>query len=539
MVLLGSSRRMSKFVRLRRTKLAIRQMLKHVQLLAVIGRVQIPWPEVVRQILETCTLFTTQIDSLLQLGCSVGEQTVVKSLAVQWFMPIGVVALVALATLISVPMGALLRRLPCARCHSFAQVIVQDGDSFIKFVYLIWSIYFATLTGNSLVIFTCRRHPNGALTVILYPELTCGSGEHWRLLAGGCCAVLLYVVLWFVVSRRALKRVSAALKSSCYVDGGPFEFVADGLRLPTIQFGVYSAAKDVLLNMAVVVFSADATSQLFASAAILAVWATVVLLKKPYDMWTSNVAEVWSSAGLAVVLLLTASLGYAIPGSPVLFSATVTSNNDLWLTAILLSTFGVPAVLILFELTVTNFGCVTKTLPARLLPSTRERVRQEVEVFRAKTTATELYDSLHIMDCEEWSAFLWAIGEPHPFVSAQFALDATDGEEVVPRERTTVVVVKKWSRTGSAAFKELSLQDEALRSVITRGRTLRMGSGAPNSDETTMFGTLRDSVRMSMTTSRRTSVDEHAAEGERVEQSFEGENGQEPEDSEVTSVSVN
>jgi len=378
---------------------------------AVITNINVDWPARVVPILKACSVLTLQFDKLVQLGCWAGDQSATFSLCFKWVAPLAVIPLVFAAVPFARIVSWLLECIPSARAQRYAPLLKHSFTSGVMFLYMLWQVYFATLTSNCFLIFTCNRHPNGEMRVAMYPDIVCGSSEFWLYSTGGACAVFVYVILFFVVSNRALQNVATSLKESCFLDRGSFEFVTDGLRTPHIHFNIYGAFKDVLLSLVVVCLAHDATSQLFVSAFLLFFWASGVLYLQPFDTPGSNLIEAWCSAGLGLFLFLCVGFGYAIAGSQEIAKAIQESDSShsIWLLAVLLGAFAIPVLLLVMEVCIQLQVC-TCWVPRFLRVKSPDQVRQEVRDFKQGFEYAELDECMEVMDHVEWDAFVNALG---------------------------------------------------------------------------------------------------------------------------------
>ncbi len=121
--------------------------------------------------------------------------------------------------------------------------------------------------------------------------------------------------------------------------------------------------------------SVDPTASLLISAAIMGIWTVAVSHSKPYETWASNTAEVWSSGGVAVFLVLTAGFGFGANGeNDVLAAASKnkTPGGGLILTAFIVS-IGVPCVLLSYELLLA-VPWVARKMPKHWLTPTPEEL---------------------------------------------------------------------------------------------------------------------------------------------------------------------
>jgi len=406
MILFGSSSgHMSRFKNLRQVKLMTRQLIKHSQLLGIIANIRVSWPVDLANVFEFCSLLSTQLEQLFQTGCLASQQTATSSLLIKWLAPLGLAAVVAATVLFSQLFAFIISMFP--GCQAFADFIRQDLNSFIVFSYVLWAIYFATLTSNALLIFNCKVHPNGDYSVQMYPDVICGSEEYWVLAVGGFLSLFFYVGMFFFVSHRAVKLVHETLLATSLESRGALEFSTEGLRVSRLRYNIYAAAKDVSIAVVVAILSFSAAAQLLVSAVILTAWAMLVLLKKPLDTWACNSMEMWSSMGLAVMMILSAGLGFGDNSGEDIFTVSDNSDKAVLLAIVLVGGLGVPILLLVFEI-VTQIPCCHRRLPKRWQ---QDGVEEEVGRFQQAVAPEDLFSMMHMMDEWEWAAFLDSIGE--------------------------------------------------------------------------------------------------------------------------------
>lgn len=68
--------------------------------------------------------------------------------------------------------------------------------------------------------------------------------------------------------------------------------------------------QEIILNLVIVIFPGDGTSQLLCSVIVLSVYTLNLYTKRPYDTTALNLLDLWTNVGLIVLLLFTAGFGF-------------------------------------------------------------------------------------------------------------------------------------------------------------------------------------------------------------------------------------
>lgn len=394
-------------------KTLLRQVLHHLQVLGVVGGIRVRWPSLAKNILSWCTGISTKIGTVYQLECWRRDQTSEGYMVTLWIMPLVIVSLLLLSTLFS-QVVALILRFPGRRCLTWcANRLERDLSSGLTVIYMLWAICFSTLVDQVLLVTSCTRHPGGEMTIATLVEVQCGSTRFWRLMSGAVAGLLVYVVFFFAITAVVLRRISWTLCNSGFQTRGGLGFVTDGLRLSTLHYCLLSPGKDLAVSTVCAV-SLDPTTSLLVSAAIMGVWTGAVLIKRPFDTWASNTAEIWSSGGIAVFLILTAGFGLGSEQPADLVegaSANKTSGGTIILVALIVSV-GVPAALLCLEL-LSLVPCIYRKMPKQFRDLTSREVLAQMADFQETLGAAELFECMKSMDKVEWNMFLTSFGERH------------------------------------------------------------------------------------------------------------------------------
>jgi len=452
----GDRKKMSVTILLRQLRRLAKILVRHLQVMTVIVRIPLKWP---LQFVKMVRLFgSLNLNLDFFPGCIVDHPSVAVDLSWRWLLPAVVLTLAGVVSMFSFFAAACARHVRFRWLRDRADKILISTNSVVTFFYMLWNMFFATLTQNTIMLWTCTTSPNGRRMVRQWPHLECLSAEWWSLFPGSVAAFIIYVAGYVVVSIVALKSVVVAMKNSRCTDRGTLAFVADGLRDSQVHFQMYTLMKDLALNVALIALS-NVVAQTLASFLVLGLYAFKVIHSKPFDTYPINLLEAWLSVSIVFMLLFTMAfgLGLDIKADSVMKKD---QTESLFLLTFLFGSVLVPFFLILCELftPLVHHWQLHDWLPRSVRPETQHAREQRVRIFMDQTQHGNLIPKyLTLMDHVEWDQFC------RSFYGSSTYMEKTAAGETPPIESMKNLFV---GPCGPRC--RLTLADSELRSVLSR-----------------------------------------------------------------------
>mmetsp|Transcript_126665 Transcript_126665/g.316578 ORF Transcript_126665/g.316578 Transcript_126665/m.316578 type:complete len:259 (+) Transcript_126665:1-777(+) len=203
-------------------------------------------------------------------------------------------------------------------------------------------------------------------------------------------------------------------------DGGAFSFLTEGLRCSSIHWSIYTAARDVSLNLCITIFAGRGVQQLLACSGILAFYSLATFQQMPFEALSLNFVEVWTSAGLMAFLNFTAAFGFqgSAMNLKALSESTLSGDIDynsraMWLVSILILSVGVPILLMVFEVACMA-PAIVPMMPRWLQPVSKDELSAHKAKAREWLRNIDLGHVVASMDNVELRRFLFSVnGSPY------------------------------------------------------------------------------------------------------------------------------
>ena len=178
------------------------------------------------------------------------------------------------------------------------------------FLYQVWTIFFPTLTKTAFDLTICSAGPNGKAMVIAYPGLECHSAEWWQLFPGTVFAIAVNIISYISFTAFLVHNMQVRLAKSNLKERGPWAAAFEDFRASRLLWPLVMCIKDVaLILLQLFVSQAAATVQLLIVGIILYIYHIACMRLAPYEDYTNNFMESWSSGFAAFLVVYTAGLG--------------------------------------------------------------------------------------------------------------------------------------------------------------------------------------------------------------------------------------
>eukprot|EP00930_Biecheleria_cincta_P062196 TRINITY_DN4769_c0_g1_i1.p1 TRINITY_DN4769_c0_g1~~TRINITY_DN4769_c0_g1_i1.p1 ORF type:complete len:1725 (+),score=155.69 TRINITY_DN4769_c0_g1_i1:24-5198(+) len=411
------ARQLSK--RIRRIRLFLKQVLKNVQLLAVLSNISISWPEAVLNVFEWLRAINIDVSNVFMVPCVFEQQTALNTMLVRWMSPLVVLMICFFSFCLSRVLKHMILVLPCAWLHGYASSVVVDIDGFSSIVYAFWSVFFVSIVQDAFAMLSCKSVPNGKTMVSNFLHMECYDSHWWDFFPGVLLSFFFYVILFLVVSWWMVRQVSKCLKMTHCQHRGPFDFVSDGLRDMKVYWIIVIALKDIGLNTVLTIFAGDGTSQLLTSVIILGVYTAAVARNMPFDTYAANYTEMLTSVGPMILLIFTSGFGMKMSMEADAEDGTTNSSRSTWLMIVLVASVLLPVVLGTYELILMT-PILSNYLPASLRPLSDEQWQEQAQQLSMEISNEAVQEYLfNAMDFIERSALQHALyGNSQPTNSA-------------------------------------------------------------------------------------------------------------------------
>jgi len=394
---------------MRSFRVSLKQLVKHMQVMTVVGGFTIGWPIEVDEIFDFISVFSFRIVDIAGIACLGDEQTVSLELLTRYFIPAAVVLIGILITpFVSIVASKVtLMLFPNERLQKIGRLMKMDVNGATRATYWAMILFFTTLLQNGLILFTCYKHPNGEMTVAEFPHLHClgarsGPDDEWLgLFAPGLiytgltlglglgCYYYVYVKLWH------------QMEASDFMDRGSFAFLFEDFRDSCVHWPLLLLGRDAFLNSMGALLTNYGAVQLLITAfgsIVIAYWCVT---QRPYLDTSNTVLELLNALSVFAICIFTAGMGFAkepgvqdvaalVKGNPAGEQAVFTRERIL-LSFQLIALIG-PFVIIAYQILVL-IPCVERNLPARIRPL-KEEEEQNLRLFLRE--ALDITNGLHI-----------------------------------------------------------------------------------------------------------------------------------------------
>ena len=125
----------------------------------------------------------------------------------------------------------------------------------MKLADLLLQVSFSTMSTIALAPLMCYSHPNGKQSLLKYPNIICGSGEHGFMLAVGITLLVLGVFGFLALCTWAAIRVPSWSASELHHRVRCFRFLVFRFRLDSWWMGVPLLCRGPLISLPIVLFT--------------------------------------------------------------------------------------------------------------------------------------------------------------------------------------------------------------------------------------------------------------------------------------------
>lgn len=280
--------------------------------------------------------------------------------------------------------------------------------------------------------------------------------------------MLVYIIMYFVITRAAVREVAFTMKASKCQERGALGFVTDSFLDSRIHWCLLSSGKDVALNVIAVAFASNGGHQLICSALVLGVYIMCLRQQKPYNSKPANALDFWGSTSLFLFLVITASFGSKNMATGKM--DRIGSDEAIWLIALLLASIAGPAALSICEIMIL-FPKVHKYLPKSVRPVSESELKAQVEAVKNLTHNFEdIGHYLPEMDENERNKFCRSLfgGDAEKPLAIIHGSKAEDAEvnSLVPEKSCRVNCT--FEKLLQRCVQSVTLKDESLDCVYYR-----------------------------------------------------------------------
>lgn len=362
----------------------VKLMIKHVQMMSIVGSYSASWPPAAKQVLGTIGGITGQLPSLSGAACLSGRQTATGEMLFRWLTPVVAFLLICLVALILYPVRKLVKRMQRSKRWTMGAWDVLR--------LTLWGavLFYATLVQYSVQVLTCTPSPNKRWTSASFPHLECAAGsQEWgSLVAGSVIFLLVFLVGLFAAIFMAWQSAIHALVHSEFREKGWWGFLFDDFRAGCTYYLMLMMFKDAFLVFISVLGAGDGPTQLIVTAVTSVAYAYHTLAASPFRDPTNSQVETWAALSVALVCLVGAAMGYShTPGIAEITTLYPQGSDDpkykmraTVMLLVLVSTLLGTVVLVMYRLML-KLKMVKEHLPKALLPVDNEDLKNWNNLF--------------------------------------------------------------------------------------------------------------------------------------------------------------
>eukprot|EP00434_Breviolum_minutum_P042683 symbB.v1.2.038008.t1/scaffold5375.1/size55718/2 len=266
-------------------------LVMSMQNMGLIGMMTVEWPLKLDGLFSICKFLLLDIDSY-GFSCIAGQSEPIRYLLSALIFPVGV-AWLAICWGVS--------KLFSERYHWNGSKVVSCIGAFLQ-------VGFSTMSATSLVPMMCYKHPNGLRSILKYPGVLCGSGDHDLMLVIGWILLTVFVLGFVALCSYAVSMVPkwSAQRQDHLV--AAVRFLVFRFRLDSWWFGVPLLVRGPLINLPVVLATDFPPIQVVCIAMILTTMMVLQMLSWPWKVPMLNLTD--CIVGFCMVLLVTTSTLY-------------------------------------------------------------------------------------------------------------------------------------------------------------------------------------------------------------------------------------
>jgi len=270
-------------------------MVTVAQILGTFGQLNVPWPSKFQTGLNTFSFFIGSPDTVT-LQCLVGQKST-SSFLVRAITPYGVLFAFLLLYFGSVGVSLLGGR------H-----LRLKFDKIFNSMGHLCQMVFIAFVGMTSVPMQCFSHPNGQTSVVQYPEVLCGEGDHSVLVAMSvvllCTVIIPFVGVSFWATWEA-PRVSAIIENAGHYVR--FRFLLYRFRPDVWWWGLVFILRQTVLGFAPMVQPDDPSVQIIYCVTTLVFYVAVQCWFCPWKTQELNFLDAVSCVFLCILMVTVGS----------------------------------------------------------------------------------------------------------------------------------------------------------------------------------------------------------------------------------------
>lgn len=305
--------------KIRALRASLKQMVKHLQLISVIGKFSVSWPAFAMDIFQAIESFTLSLPNFLALNCLKEQNTAASEMLTKWAQPVVFLATALLAMPLSWGLSKALRCLAkrcegkrLARWLPNPTAVSMRPTDVCKVILFTVTLFWSTLAANSFEMLTCVQSPHGKMTVATYPHIECSFRNPEFMILASCSlvAVTLYLILPLLIMVRGYQKAATCIASSDRADRGWYSFLFIDFRDGHIIWLIVIMVKDATFAFIPAAFPGQGAAQLLITAAFSALHIVLVLQSLPFQNRTNSLLEAWNGATGAALCLYSTGMGF-------------------------------------------------------------------------------------------------------------------------------------------------------------------------------------------------------------------------------------
>lgn len=267
---------------------SVGMLVMSMQNLGLIGMMTVQWPEDLKGFFSICQFLLLDIDSY-GFSCIAGTDATTRYLLSALIFPAAVAWL-------GLCYGA--SRLLSERHHWIGPKVCSTMGAFLQ-------MGFSTMAATSLAPMMCYKHPNGLRSLLKYPDVICGSGEHTAMLAIGWTLLIVFVLGFVALCTFAVIRVPQWSSERNHKLVGACRFLIFRFRLDSWWFGVPLLLRGPLLSLPVVLATDYPPVQILMIAMLLTSFLVLQMITWPWKVPMLNLTD--CTVSFCVTLLVTSA----------------------------------------------------------------------------------------------------------------------------------------------------------------------------------------------------------------------------------------
>ena len=151
-------------------------------------------------------------------------------------------------------------------------------------------VSFSTMSTIALAPLMCYSHPNGQQSLLKYPNIICGSGEHGGMLAFGILLLVVGVFGFLALCTFAAFQVPHWSAKELHHRVRCFHFLVFRFRLDSWWFGVPLLCRGPLISLPIVLFTDYQSIQAILVTSILCAFLVIQGLAWPWKAWKGGIS---------------------------------------------------------------------------------------------------------------------------------------------------------------------------------------------------------------------------------------------------------